>query len=286
MKYIGIKIVAIALLLVTTSCSEQKNGDKKIITATISPIKYLVESITDKDYIVNILVPQGASPETYEMTARQVIDIANSEFVFSFDLLDFEKGLSEKIKEGNLESYINLSSGVELIEGTCSHAECSGSHGVDPHIWTSISRLKIVSKSIHDAIIAKYPDSLKYTNNYNKLIGSLDSADVLIREMLAKDSTKHFLIYHPALGYYAEDYELTQIALERDGKEPNVNEMKEVIDLANELGLTKILFQKESRKDVVVAATKDIDGECCEINILGDNIIIDLIEVTETITNE
>ncbi len=291
MRYMTTKILLLVVVLVLTlSCNEQQKNEGKIITTTITPLKFIVESITEDDYSVNIIVPQGASPETYEMTARQVINIENSEFVFSLNLLDFEKGLSKRIKNNNLTTYVDLSSGIELMSGKCTlhdHADDEdAAHGVDPHIWTSISNLKTISKSVYDAIIAKYPDSLKYTNNYNILIDSLDQADSLIRNKLAKSDVKHFLIYHPALGYYAKEYGLTQIALENEGKEPNVKEMTQVIDMANELNLNKILYQKEFRKDVVVSATKDMNGECCEINILGGNIINDIVKITDIIVNE
>ena len=289
MRYIITKIaLVVAVLALTISCSEQPKDSSKTITTTIAPLKFIVESITDEDYIVNVIVPLGASPETYEMSAKQVIDIENSEFIFSLNLLDFEKGLSERIKEGSADRYVDLSSGVELITGKCTlhdHSDDEGAaHGVDPHIWTSISNLKTISKSVHDAIIAKYPDSLRYTENYNVLIDSLNQVDSIIRSKLSQSDTKHFLIYHPSLGYYAQEYGLTQIALEKEGKEPNVKEMTEVIDMANELNIDVILYQKEFRKDVVVSATQDMNGECYEIDILGENIINDLVKVTNIIT--
>ena len=291
MRYIATKVLLIvAILALTVSCNDQKINDGKIITTTIAPLKFIVESITDDDYNVNIIVPLGASPETYEMSAKQMIDIANSEFILSLNLLDFEKKISGRIQESNSEKYVDLSGGIELIKGECTlhdHGEHGdAAHGIDPHIWTSIPNLKTISKSVHDAIITKYPDSLRYTKNYNTLIETLNSADSLIRAKIAKSKTKHLLIYHPALGYYAKEYGLTQIALENEGKEPNVKEMKKVIDLANELNLSAILYQKEFRKDVVLTATQDINGECYEINILGENIVDDLIKVTNIITNE
>ena len=291
MRYIAIKtLLVVSIFAFTLSCSEQPKSGSKIITTTITPLKFIVESITGEDYAVNIVVPQGASPETYEMTAKQVIDIANSEFVFSLNLLDFEKGISERLQDNSSNMYVDLSRGIELLSGKCTlhdHVDDEdAAHGVDPHIWTSISNLKTISKSVHDAIISKHPDSLRYTNNYKVLLDSLNRADSLIRSKLSKSDIKHFLIYHPSLGYYAKEYGLTQITLENEGKEPNVKEMKEVIDMAKELNLTNILYQKEFRKDVVVSATQDIGGECCEINILGENIINDLIQVTDIIINE
>lgn len=291
MAFTIIKILlSVVILISTLSCVERKGDSDKIITTTIAPLKFLVESITDDDYKVNVIVPQGASPETYEVTARQVVDIANSEFIFSLNLLDFEVGLSDRIVDNSSNTYVDLSVGVDLIEGRCTlhdHGEAGDVfHGVDPHVWTSVSRLKIISKSVHDAIIAKYPDSLRYTVNYNVLIDSLDRADSLIRNRLSRSNTKHFIIYHPSLGYYAQEYGLTQIALESEGKEPNVKELIDVIDIANELGLNRVLYQKESRRDVVVSAARDVNGECFEISILGENIITDLIELTDIITHE
>ena len=68
-----------AILLVSvfvTGCSRTNNTQTKCdFYVTIAPIKYIVEQITGEDFSIEILVPAGASPETFEPTPKQYIDL-------------------------------------------------------------------------------------------------------------------------------------------------------------------------------------------------------------------
>ncbi|MFR6416034.1 MAG: metal ABC transporter solute-binding protein, Zn/Mn family [Alistipes shahii] len=42
---------------------------------SIQPLQSLVESIVGGDFVVEVLVPAGASPETFEPTPRQFVGL-------------------------------------------------------------------------------------------------------------------------------------------------------------------------------------------------------------------
>ena len=56
---------------------------------------------------------------------------------------------------------------------------------------------------------------------------------------------KSFLIYHPALSYFARDYGLTQISIEEGGKEPSPAQLKALIARCKEMGVEVVFVQKE-----------------------------------------
>ena len=73
--------------------------------------------------------------------------------------------------------------------------------------------------------------------------------------MLYKSNTKAFLIYHPTLTYFAHNYQLIQIPVEEEGREPSAAQLKQTIVFAKKNN-TKIMFvQKEfaNRNTQVVA---------------------------------
>ena len=113
-------------------CSSKNESDKKTIYVTITPMQSIIEEITMGDFNVEVIVPKGASPETFEPTPKQVTSFSDAEFIFSTGLIDFERNLVKRIN-GNAE-VVNLSEGIELIAGSCSHGNHSHKHGVDPHI--------------------------------------------------------------------------------------------------------------------------------------------------------
>ena len=58
-------------------------------------------------------------------------------------------------------------------------------------------------------------------------------------------ANRTFIVYHPAFGYFADDYNLTMVALEEEGKEADPRRMREVIDMAREKGIKIIFYQED-----------------------------------------
>ena len=78
------------LLLIATllfSCKQggqqnKKNDDKPVITVTIEPLRYFTEAIAGDEFTVVSMVPKGSSPETYDPTPQQLVDLAQSKDVY------------------------------------------------------------------------------------------------------------------------------------------------------------------------------------------------------------
>ena len=274
-------LLATTLLLACGGHSERHNAD---IVVSIEPLKHIVNEITDNDFSVDVLVPQGTSPETFDPTPRQIISLNNAKMVFATGLIEFEKSLLKRIENRDI---INLSRGIELIEGACSHAghnHAHHHHGVDPHIWTSPQELMIMAENAYAAIIEQYPDSVKYTERYNLLQQELTALDNECRNAIESSATKAFAIYHPALTYYARAYSLEQIAIENDGKEPSAKHIAQIIEKADDKGIKCLLYQSEFPRSVVDVVAKDMGIEPTEINPLASNPLQFIRDVTEAIT--
>lgn len=289
------------LLFVTTllcvACGESSQAAKSDIIVTIQPLKYLVEQITGDDFRVDVLVPANASPETFEPTPKQIIELNEAKMIFSTGVITFENSLTQRID--NQDDIINLSRGIELIAGSCSHNHAAAhhcndehcdhshhahSHGIDPHIWTSPRELKTMAHNAYEAIIAEWPDSTKYTDNYNALTLVLNELDAECAAMCQAAACKAFVIYHPALTYFARAYGLEQIAIESDGKEPSAKHLARIIDKANALGVTALLYQTQYPRSAVEIIAKDMGVECYEINPLEENVVENIAAITRTIT--
>lgn len=265
---------------------------KKELVVSIPPIKYIVTQIVGDDFNITTLLPEGASPETYEPTPRQIIAASEAEIIFATGLLDFENTIVDKIHGNSSASVAILSKGIQLIEGTCGHNDNADSgkhthnHGVDPHIWTSLRCLKIMAKDAYDNIKELYPDSSKYYDNYLQFILTLESANNSAKEKIARSGVKYFLIYHPALAYYAMDYDIYQIALENEGKEPTADHMKSVIELAKQDSVKTILYQKQLNESVVSTIAKDIGAEPVAFDPMTEDVVRNLMWVTDIIIKQ
>lgn len=274
-------IIALATLLV--GCNQQRSTDSADVVVSIEPLKYIVERIVGDDLKIDVLTPIGTSPETYEPTPHDIISLQEAEMIFSTGLIEFETTLLAKI--GNQDKLIELHHDIELIAGSCSHAHCDHHHGVDPHIWTSPRELRTMARNAHSAIMRHYPDSAHYTTAYRAFDEELMQLDKECCEALQTTQTKAFVIYHPALTYYARAYGLEQIAIESEGKEPSAKHIANIIEQAKAKGAKSLLYQKEFPRSVVEVIADDMGLEPTEINPLQENAVEFIREITKTITS-
>ena len=268
-----------ALLIV--GCTTKSDSDKKTIFVTITPMQSIIEEITAGDFDIEVIVPKGASPETFEPTPKQVTSFSDAELIFSTGLIDFEQSLVERIS-GDAE-VVNLSNGIELIAGSCSHGNHKHKHGVDPHIWTSPRALRTMVTNAHKAIMAHYPDSVKYTEATERLLERINRLDNYCATRIKAEGVEAMMIYHPAYTYYARDYGIEQIAIEHDGKEPSLRQTTALIEKAKEHGVKAILRQPQYSEDKVRAIANDAGAEIITTDPLAEDIPGEIERATQII---
>ena len=193
MRKIATYLSAIVLL---TACITNNRQNNRILYVSIQPLQSLVDSIVGGDFEVEVLVPAGASPETFEPTPRQFVELNEAQLIFNVGLIDFETSLLGKVEQQ--EKVIDLSRGIDLIEGSCSHSSHghNHTHGVDPHVWTSPKALQKMAANAFEAIRKAYPDSVKYETNYNRLQKELQALDARTAEKITRSGIKYFIVYH------------------------------------------------------------------------------------------
>lgn len=245
-----LKIFIFGLMLLLAGCGQTNQSvEKENITVSILPIKFFVDKIGGGDFNVNVMVPPGASPETFEPTALQMKELAKSKTYFSFDLLDFEIANKVKIKENFKDvDYVNLSDSMAVAQHK--HSDCGHHHGVDPHVWLSFENAKIMVRNICKRLIELKPENKNaYIQQAENLIDSINQlkcfADLKIQKGRA------FLIYHPSLSYFADEMKIKQIAIENDGKEPSVANIKSLINNSLQDSIKVLLYQKQFGSHVV-----------------------------------
>lgn len=267
--------------LLIVGCTTKSDSDKKTIFVTITPMQSIIEEITAGDFDIEVIVPKGASPETFEPTPKQVTSFSDAELIFSTGLIDFEQSLVERISSD--AEVVNLSNGIELIAGSCSHGNHKHKHGVDPHIWTSPRALRTMVTNAHKAIMAHYPDSVKYTEATGRLLERIDALDTYCATRIKAEGVEAMMIYHPAYTYYARDYGIEQIAIEHDGKEPSLRQTTALIEKAKEHGVKVILRQPQYSEDKVRAIANDAGAEIIITDPLAEDILGEIERVTEII---
>lgn len=281
------KITALIIFILLSACngSVQRN-EQPVITVSILPQKYLVERIAGSNFRINVLVPPGSSAETYEPTPLQMQDISNSVIYFRIGYMEFENTLIRNIQTQNKGlNFVDTSDGNDLIAAEIvEHGDHVHMYGVDPHIWLSIPEVKIQLKNITGAIIGIDPENADlYTNNYNIFIEELNELHDSLDERFSSGKNKSFLIFHPALGYFARDYGLSQISIEMDGKSPTAANMKQVIDLARKNDINDVFIQMEFERESAQAVAHELGGKVIEIDPMSENWLENFKEMADVI---
>ena len=276
--------IALLIAILCGGCTSRRPADGEPLYVSILPLRSLVQGIVGDDFDIEVLVPPGASPETFEPTPRQFVGLNKAHMVFNVGLIDFETTLLAKVEDQ--AKVVDLSRGIELIAGTCSHGSHghTHTHGIDPHVWTSPRALQKMAENAYEAIREAYPDSVKYETNYRLLQQELKALDERTAARIAASDVEYFIIYHPALTYYARDYGLRQIAIEADGKEPSAKQLTQLIRQAREDGVRRILYQSQFPASAVEVIARDIDAEYAEVDPLREDVIANIEEITGIIT--
>lgn len=277
-------LIAVSLPACGSRSSAARNSSEEEIWVSILPLRGIVEAIVGEEHPVKVLVPSGASPETFEPTARQMVALNRARLVLGIGLLDFEQNLLQKL--GEQRETENLSEGIEVVAGSCSctHGH-HHAHGIDPHVWTSPRELKTLARNAYEAIHATYPDSTHYTTNYEALAARIEALDRAVAEQLKESGTREFMIYHPALTYYARAYGIEQRAIEHEGKEPSARRMAELIDEGRRTGCRNILYQSQFPASSVEIIARDLGGEAIPFDPLAEDILSEIERITRLIAN-
>lgn len=272
--YLNTVILCCVCLVILTAC-RGKVQHHRIATVTILPQKYLVEKIAGTFLEVNVMVPPGMNPATCDLNTGQLKKLYDSDICFTIGHLPFEEThLYPALQNRSRIQVVNHSEGLKLLNGSCNHTTHQGHHhsGTDPHIWLSPTHFRQMATQVYQVLTARYPEQKeKFTENYKKLSASIDSIAHQAEELFRDRPQHRFLIYHPALTYFAADYGLEQISIEDEGKEPNPSHLKEIIDLAREQDIRFIFIQNQFDMDNATAIAREINAQVIPIDPLAEN---------------
>ncbi|MBB4035834.1 zinc transport system substrate-binding protein [Dysgonomonas hofstadii] len=267
-------IVVLSLIFLSIGCTPPKEKPKTL-TVTIEPQKYFLEAIVGHHYKVECIVPGGANPESADFTPSQLMNLDKSVAYFKIGYLGIENTLIEKVTKTNDKiKVINCSEGIELVGEPCDQESHDGHNhghaGGDPHIWSSVTSAKKMAENMYRAILELDAENeADYTANYNKLVVDINKTDSIIRSYLDKAPSKAFIIYHPALSYFAKEYGLTQHSIEHEGKNPSPSQLKALIDTAKTENVKVVFIQREFDIKNAETIAEAIQGKTVPLNLLS-----------------
>jgi len=239
------------------------------ISVSIGPQAYFVTKITGKLATVQSMIPSGADAHTFEPQPDKTIELSKTDIYFTIGL-DQEKAWIEKFKSINPKMAVSNSINQVSIKNG------------DPHVWLSPKYAKIISKNMYESIVQLDPANEEtYTQNYSVWVMELDLLDQKIQKRLQNTKNKTFLVYHPAWSYFADDYGLKMLSIEKEGKEPKPKEIADIIQTAKEKNIHVLFYQPEKDQKLPQVIANEINGKIQTIDPLASDWLIMMNTMTE-----
>jgi zinc transport system substrate-binding protein len=238
------RILYFSLFFLPCTCTFNMASERLSVFVTIEPQRFFVEQIGGGLVDCRVMVPPGADAHTYEPKPGQMAALSGAKIYFAIGI-EFEDAHLDKIISINPAiKVINTDEGIKKIpmeshhhEGD-HHEDADDKHGhetdneanhkhLDPHIWLSPLLVKIQAAAILKALNETDPaHKNEYESNYKKFISRIEQLDGELKNLFNDKSGMKFIVFHPAWGYFANAYNLVQVPVEVEGKEPKPAQLK------------------------------------------------------------
>lgn len=242
-----------------------EEAKKFTIAVTILPEQELVEAVCGERANVITIVPLGSSPESYEPTTQQIEELAGADLYFSIGVPCEE---AKSIAEPEKAVLVKLNEKAAAAYDELMFAENSR----DPHIWLSPKRIVVMVNAIANEMSKLDPaNAEEYKTNAVSYIAMLMQTSTYIKGLFKDlpEEDRVFLTFHPAYGYFADEYGLTMYSLEEEGKEATAQDLQDMIDFALENDIKVMFTQAESDSTQPSTFASEVGGETIVLNPLA-----------------
>jgi len=294
--------VAILLLAATAAAGGCGRGPASqtpggvVVGVGLLPYRWLVEQIGGNRVDVVTLVKPGDSAELYQPTDAEVTRLMQAAVYFRTGM-PFERGPWLDALQANPRiKLVDLRAGIELrpmeshAHGEAADRDAHAAHAADdPHVWLSPRLLKTQARTVAETLQGLDPDHAKdYQENLRVLEARLDQADRSIREKLQPlrgKAGKAMFVFHPAWGYFADEYGLRQVAIQIEGKEPTDQELTELQEQARRQKVKVIFVQPQFAAGAAEAVARAIGARVEPLDDLAPDVIAGLLETARKVAD-
>lgn len=256
------------------------------VVVSVAPQRTFLRYIAGARVRVTVWVQPGQDPHHYEPTPRQVAELSQADVYVRIGM-PFEDAWMPRLRAANPRmEVVDLRAGLGLspLEHRHEHGEHMGHEELDPHIWTSPLLVQRMGRQLRDDLIRRDPEgSALYRANYAAFAAKLEALDRDIRATLTNLKQRRFMVFHPAWGYFAATYDLIQIPIESQGKEPGAKALGILIDQAQSQGLRVIFVQPQFDRKAARTVAEAIQGRVEVLDPLAEDYFANLRRVARLI---
>jgi zinc transport system substrate-binding protein len=254
----------IVICALAWSCTPRR-AEKRTVAVSILPQRYLVQQIAGDRVEVQVMVPAGSSPESYDPTPQDIMALVHADAYLKVGNFGFERSWMPRLVEQNPEMRV-----VDTSEGIVRLVDDDGDE--DPHVWTSPTTMKHMAGRVCEALVTLDAEgAATYRQNLQRFEARMDSLERQMRQLVLIAPARTFVIYHPALTYLSHDLGLRQIPIEREHKEPSASDLMRLIETIRQSDARVILLQQEFDDRLVATLAEETGLRVVRINPLSED---------------
>lgn len=269
------KVIIILFAVFCMQSIYAEKNDKLNVYVSIMPQKYFAEKVGGDLVDVSVLVPSGTSPENFDPSPKQIVQLGSSDVYFTTGI-PFENIFLDKLKAGKKKLVISeCDKDVPKLRNPEhdeheEHEHAHHHHGeFDPHIWTDPVLIKIMAQNIADTFSRIDPThAASYDANLKSFEDELDSLQDELIQKLAPYKGRIFYVYHSAYTYFAARFGLVQKSIETGEKEPTPAKLRELVNQAKEDRVKTIFIQPEFPASGARRVAEAIGGKTVSMSVL------------------
>ncbi|MBR4977078.1 MAG: zinc ABC transporter substrate-binding protein [Thermoguttaceae bacterium] len=298
---VGVTLGALILVLGTLALTRlsvarrlTSEADTRLsVLVAVDPLAYLVERVGGDRVVVSTLTPTGKDPESFSPTPADLAALASTRLFFRVGLPVEERFAKNVASIAPDSRAVDLCANVELLPNPCAHSHpehdehaghsCSHSE-IDPHVWTSpaVARQLVAQATV--ALSEASPENAEFfQSNAATLDAELAALQTEITERLTSFKGRTFVVFHPAYGYFANEFHLTQRAIEAQGKAPRPRELAELSQTARADGLRATIVQPEFDRSAAQVVANEIGAELIVHSPLEKDYFVNLRALTDAL---
>lgn len=310
MKIFG-KPVAVALLLLIWCAGNGWSAEKVPVFVSILPQKTFVQQIGGDRVSVQVMVQPGASPATYEPKPRQMAALAGTRLYFSIGVPFENAWLEKIAAANPDMAVVHTDEGIHKLAMAAHHHDEAaehgeekahedhgkhheadhdgdhhegehhegdreeghhGHHGLDPHVWLSPALVRIQAGHILSALKQADPGHAgEYEKNYTHFLEKISRLDAELKDVFKGKQGLQFMVFHPAWGYFAHAYGLTQVPIEIEGKDPKPAQLEKLIRHAREHSIRMVFVQPQFSAKSAEVVAREIGGKVAFADPLAED---------------
>ncbi|MEI4271793.1 zinc ABC transporter substrate-binding protein AztC [Klenkia sp. LSe6-5] len=256
-------VAVLASAVVLAGCGAGGADDRPLVVVTTNILGDVVGELVGDQAEVVTLMPAGADPHSFEVSAQEAARMRQADLLVS-NGLGLEEGVTGQVEAAREDGVVVVEAGdaVQTVEWTTEDAT-----GVDPHFWTDPAQMLAVVDTV-SAALAQHVDGVdgdQLAADTAAYRAEVEDLDTWMVDQLARvpEPRRNLVTNHHVFGYLAQRFGYTVVgAVIPSGStlaSPSARDLDELAGAIRDAGVST-LFADSSQSDRLVQVLAEQAG--------------------------